>query len=83
MGLSESTARRHLDLLTDAPVVRQLHPLHVNNRQAPGEGSEIYIRNTGLLHHFLGIETQKDLLRHPKVGASWEGFVALPQRSRR
>jgi predicted AAA+ superfamily ATPase len=75
MGVSESTARRHLDLLTDAFVVRQLHPWHANIAKRQVKAPKIYIRDTGLLHHLLGIGTQKDLLRHPKVGASWEGFV--------
>ncbi|MGA2480130.1 MAG: ATP-binding protein [Spirochaetia bacterium] len=75
MGVSESAARRHLDLLTDAFVVRQLHPWHANIAKRQVKAPKIYIRDTGLLHHLLGIGTQKDLLRHPKVGASWEGFV--------
>ncbi|MGA2642456.1 MAG: ATP-binding protein [Spirochaetia bacterium] len=75
MGVSESTARRHLDLLTDAFVVRQLHPWHANIAKRQVKAPKIYLRDTGLLHHLLGIGTQKDLLRHPKVGASWEGFV--------
>jgi predicted AAA+ superfamily ATPase len=75
MGVSESTARRHLDLLTDAFVVRQLHPWHANTAKRQVKAPKIYIRDTGLLHHLLGIGTQKDLLTHPKVGASWEGFV--------
>lgn len=75
MGVSESTARRHLDLLTDAFLVRQLHPWHANIAKRQVKAPKIYIRDTGLLHHLLGIGTQKDLLRHPKVGASWEGFV--------
>lgn len=36
---------------------------------------KVYVRDTGLLHELLGIETEKDLVEHPKVGASWEGFV--------
>src|SRR5271157_1813713 len=75
MGVSESTARRHLDLLTDAFVVRQLHPWHANIAKRQIKAPKIYVRDTGLLHQLLGIETQKDLVRHPKVGASWEGFV--------
>jgi hypothetical protein len=36
---------------------------------------KLYVRDSGLLHQLLGIETEKALLSHPKVGASWEGFV--------
>ncbi len=75
MGVSESTARRHLDLLTDAFVIRQLHPYHANISKRQVKAPKVYVRDTGLLHQLLGIGTQKELLSHPKVGASWEGFV--------
>jgi predicted AAA+ superfamily ATPase len=75
LGVSESTARRHLDLLTDALVVRQLHPYHANISKRQVKAPKIYIRDSGLLHQLLGIGALKELLSHPKVGASWEGFV--------
>ena len=36
---------------------------------------KIYVRDSGLLHHLLGIRSERDLLIHPKVGASWEGYA--------
>jgi predicted AAA+ superfamily ATPase len=75
LGVSESTTRRHLDLLTDAFMIRQLQPFHVNLRKRQVKAPKIYIRDSGLLHRLLGIDSLKDLLTHPKVGASWEGFA--------
>ncbi len=75
LGVSESTARRHLDVLTDALVIRQLLPYHANISKRQVKAPKVYVRDTGLLHQLLGIGTQKELLNHPKVGASWEGFV--------
>ncbi|MDP3478807.1 MAG: ATP-binding protein [Desulfoprunum sp.] len=75
LGVSESTARRHLDLLTDAFMIRQLQPFHANIRKRQVKAPKIYVRDSGLLHQLLGIGTLKDLLSHPKLGASWEGFV--------
>jgi hypothetical protein len=75
MGVSESTARRHLDLLTDALVVRQVHPYHANISKRQVKAPKLYLRDTGLLHQLLGIGALKDLMSHPKVGASWEGFA--------
>ena len=75
MGVSESTARRHLDLLTDALVIRQLHPYHANISKRQVKAPKVYVRDSGLLHQLLGIGALKELLSHPKVGASWEGFV--------
>jgi hypothetical protein len=75
LGVSESTVRRYLDLLTDALMIRQLRPWHANLRKRQVKAPKVYIRDTGLLHHLLGIDTAKALLSHPKLGASWEGFV--------
>ncbi len=75
LGVSESTARRYLDLLTDAFVVRQLPPHHANLRKRQVKAPKIYVRDSGLLHQLLGIGSRKELLGHPKVGASWEGYI--------
>lgn len=75
LDVSESTVRRHLDLLADAFMLRRLQPYHANLRKRQVKSAKIYIRDTGLLHHLLGIDSMKTLVTHPKVGASWEGFV--------
>jgi len=75
LGVSESSVRRYLDLLTDALVVRQLQPFHANLRKRQVKSPKVFVRDSGLLHQLLGIGTMKDLLGHPKLGASWEGFV--------
>lgn len=75
LGVNETTTRRHLDLLTDAFMIRQLQPFHANLRKRQVKAPKIYLRDSGLLHNLLGIDSIKTLLTHPKVGASWEGFV--------
>ncbi len=75
LGVNESSTRRYLDLLTDALMVRQLAPWYANIGKRQVKSPKLYIRDSGLLHALLGIETPKALLEHPKVGASWEGFV--------
>lgn len=75
LGVSESTTRRYLDLLTDALMIRQLQPWHANIRKRQVKAPKVYVRDSGLLHQLLGIATAKALLGHPKLGASWEGFV--------
>lgn len=75
LGVNPSTTRRYLDLLTDALVVRQLQPWHANLRKRQVKSPKVFVRDSGLLHQLLGIETEKTLLSHPKSGASWEGFV--------
>lgn len=75
LGVNPSTTRRYLDLLTDAMMVRQLQPWHVNLGKRQVKSPKVYVRDSGLLHQLLGLGTEKALLSHPKLGASWEGFV--------
>ena len=75
MGVGESTSRRYLDLLTDAFVVRQLQPWHANLKKRQVKSPKVTVRDSGLLHQLLGIDTERTLELHPKVGASWEGYV--------
>lgn len=75
LGISQPTVRRYLDALTDALVVRQLQPWFANISKRQVKSPKVYIRDTGLLHRLLGIGDEVGLLGHPKVAASWEGFV--------
>ena len=75
IGLSASTVARYVDALEGALVVRQLRPWFVNTAKRQVRAPKVYIRDTGLLHRLLGIETMLDLQRHPKLGASWEGMI--------
>lgn len=75
LGVSPSTTHRYLDLLTDALVLRQLQPWHANLGKRQVKSPKIYVRDSGLLHQLLGLTSEKALMSHPKLGASWEGFV--------
>jgi uncharacterized protein len=75
LAISESTLRRYLDLFTSLLVVRQLQPWHENLAKRQVRAPKVYIRDSGLVHALLGIRTEKDLLLHPKSGASWEGYA--------
>ena len=75
LGLSQPTVRSYLDLMTSAYMIRQLQPWHENLSKRQVKAPKIYVRDSGLLHALLGLRTRRDLLKHPKLGASWEGFV--------
>ena len=75
LGVNPATVRRYLDLLSDALMVRQLQPWHANLAKRQVKAPKIYLRDSGLLHRLLGIDDEKSLLTHPRLGASWEGFV--------
>lgn len=75
LGLSDRTVRSYIDLLAGAFMVRILKPFHANLKKRLVKSPKLYIRDTGLLHTLLGIESVNDLFGHPVYGASWEGFV--------
>ncbi|MBI4737259.1 MAG: ATP-binding protein, partial [candidate division NC10 bacterium] len=75
LGVGEPTVRRYLDLLTGLFLVRQLPPWHENLGKRQVKAPKVYFRDSGMLHQFLGIRSEKELLAHPKCGASWEGYA--------
>jgi predicted AAA+ superfamily ATPase len=56
-------------------MVRQLQPWYENMSKRQVRAPKIYLRDSGLLHSLLNIQDSHDLFGHPKVGASWEGYV--------
>lgn len=75
LGKDEKTARNYLDILSGAFVVRQLQPWHINIKKRQVKSPKVYVRDSGMLHYLLNVETRRQLLSHIKAGASWEGFV--------
>ncbi|MBU0683602.1 MAG: ATP-binding protein [Candidatus Omnitrophica bacterium] len=75
LGLTHPTIRKYLDILTGLFMIRQLQPWYVNIKKRQVKSPKIYIRDTGLLHALIGINSEKELPRYPVCGASWEGFV--------
>ncbi len=75
LAINESTVRRYLDIMTGVFMVRQLPPWHENLGKRQVKAPKVYVRDSGLLHTLLGINNQRDLEHHPKIGASWEGYA--------
>jgi predicted AAA+ superfamily ATPase len=69
------TAKRYVELLEDLLLVRSLRPWSGNVGKRMVKSPKVYIRDSGLTHALLNLMTLDDLLGHPVVGASWEGFV--------
>ena len=75
LGVSDQTARRYLDLLTATYMIRETRPWFYNTKKRLIKSPKIYFRDSGILHALLSIENKTGLTGHPKLGASWEGFV--------
>ena len=74
-GVNEHTVRRYIEVLSGAYLVRQLPPWFENISKRQYKAPKVYIRDSGLLHALLGVDSWGELAAHPKLGASWEGFA--------
>lgn len=75
LGEAHVTVKRHLDALSGALMVRQLQPWFENLGKRQVKAPKVYVRDSGLLHALLDLPSPAALDAHPKVGASWEGYV--------
>lgn len=75
LGTAENTARRYLDILSGAYMIRVLPPWFENLKKRQVKAPKIYIRDSGLFHSLLQIPNLPELQGNPKIGASWEGFA--------
>jgi len=75
LGVTAPTVGRYLDVLEGLFTLRRLRPYHANVGKRLVKAPRIYLRDPGLLHSLLAIADPNGLRGHPKVGASFEGFV--------
>lgn len=73
--LSAKSVTSYVDLFTDLLLVRKIPPYFANIKKRLVKSPKVYIRDSGLLHGLLGIRDFENLLGHPIIGNSWEGFV--------
>jgi predicted AAA+ superfamily ATPase len=87
LEVSTQSVTRYIDLLCDLLLVRRVPPFYANVGKRLVKSPKVFVRDSGLVHALLGIETTEQLAGHPVVGMSWEGFVlesllsVLPWRS--
>lgn len=74
-GIADTTIRRYLDLLAGTYVVQLLPPWHENLKKRQVKAPKVYLSDSGLLHSLLGLQDERAVEGHPKLGASWEGFL--------
>lgn len=75
MGVSVNAVNRYRDLLAGTFMIRVLPPWFENVGKRVVKAPKVYLRDSGILHHLLGLESMDDLVRHPVYGPSWEGFA--------
>lgn len=87
LEVDAKTVTHYLDILTDLLLVRRVEPWHANVKKRLVKSPRYYIRDSGILHRLLGVNSYSHLLSNPVLGKSWEGFVVenilsvLPRRA--
>ncbi len=75
LDITGTTLKRYLDFLEGAFIIRRLPPFFINAGKRLVKAPKIYINDSGILHFLLNIHSEKELLNHPSLGSSWEGYV--------
>lgn len=75
LAVDGKTVASYLDLMVDLLLVRRLQPLHANVGKRLTKSPKTYVRDSGLVHSLLRLDTLSGILGHPIAGASWEGHV--------
>jgi len=75
LSVSPATANQYRDILAGTFVVRVLPPWFENIGKRQMKSPKVYLRDSGLLHWLLGIDSLQGLRSHPRYGASWEGYA--------
>ena len=75
VGVSSPIISKYLDYMEHAYIIRRLHPWHRNVKKRLVKSPKVYIRDTGVLHALLDIDSEDTLRAHPAAGGSWESFV--------
>ena len=75
LGITTPTAKRYIDFLENAFLLKSLHPFHWNISKRLVKTPKVYLTDNGILHHLLGVNDFLALSGNPIIGSSWESFV--------
>ena len=75
LDITGTTLKRYVDFLEGAFIIKRLPPFFTNPGKRLVKAPKIYINDSGILHFLLSLHTEKELINHPGLGASWEGYV--------
>lgn len=75
VSVTQATASKYIDVLTHAFLLRRLSPWHANVGKRLVKSPKLYLRDSGILHALLGLRDPAEVLAHPRMGFSWEGFA--------
>jgi predicted AAA+ superfamily ATPase len=75
LGVSQPTAREYFHIAHGTFIWRHIPPYEKNPTKRVVKHPKGYMRDSGLLHFLLHLNSLDDLLTHPQMGHSWESMV--------
>lgn len=75
LGVDAKTIARYLDLMVDLLLAKRIPAWHGNSQKRLVKSPKLLLKDSGLCHALLNIQTLDNLLSHPIAGMSWEGMV--------
>jgi hypothetical protein len=75
LGITSPTAKRYIDFLEEAFLLKSLQPFHWNISKRIVKMPKVFLTDTGILHHLVGVTNFTNLSGNPILGSSWESFV--------
>lgn len=75
LGVTTPTIKRYVDFLEEAFLLKSLHPFSWNISKRLVKTPKVYLTDTGILHHLVGVTDFNNLSGNPVIGSSWESFV--------
>lgn len=75
LNLSQPTIKTYIDFLESAFLIRRLKPYFANLGKRLVKSPKLFFRDTGILHHLMGIQDMDGLQGNIGLGNSWEGYV--------
>jgi uncharacterized protein len=75
LNISLPTVKTYIDFLESAFLIRRLKPYYANISKRLVKSPKIFFRDTGILHHLMGIQDFEGLQGNIGLGNSWEGYV--------
>lgn len=75
IGVTSPVINRYIDFLAGAFLVYRLQPWFTNASKRLVKSPKVYIKDSGILHALLSINSFDQLTCNSIIGASWEGYV--------
>ncbi len=75
LDITGTTLKRYVDFLEGAFIIKRLPPFFTNHGKRLVKAPKIYINDSGILHFLLNLHSEKELINHPGLGVSWEGYA--------